>query len=43
MNQCRFRARDHDLRQTAVVTMLFTTFFSSMPAALRLATDSTDR
>jgi hypothetical protein len=33
----------HDLRETAVVTMLFTMFFTSMLAVLRLATDHTDR
>jgi len=32
-----------DLRATTVVTMLFTMFFTSMLAALRLATDRTDR
>ena len=32
-----------DLRETAVVTMLFTMFFTSILAALRLATDQTDR
>ena len=35
--------RIHDLRETAVVTMLFTMFFTSMLAALRLATDNADR
>ncbi len=35
--------RIHDLRETAVVTMLFTMFFTSMLAALRLATDPADR
>jgi uncharacterized membrane protein len=33
--------RIHDLRETAVVTMLFTMVFTSMLAALRLATDNT--
>ena len=32
-----------DLRMTTVVTMLFTMFFTSMLAVLRLATDRTDR
>ena len=32
-----------DLRASVVVTMLFTMFFTSMLAALRLATDSADR
>jgi uncharacterized membrane protein len=35
--------RISDLRATTVVTMLFTMFFTSMLAALRLATDRTDR
>ncbi len=31
-----------DLRETAVVVMLFTMFFTAMLAALRLATDGAD-
>jgi len=35
--------RIHDLRETTVVTMLFTMFFTAMLAALRLAADKADR
>jgi putative membrane protein len=35
--------RIHDLREATVVTMLFTMFFTSMLAALRLAADETNR
>src|SRR6516162_3592017 len=35
--------RVHDLREATVVTMLFTMFFTSMLAALRLTTDHSDR
>ena len=35
--------RIHDLREATVVTMLFTMFFTSMLAALRLAADQAGR
>jgi hypothetical protein len=35
--------RVSDLRASVAITMLFTMFFTSMLAMLRLATDSTDR